>query len=132
MDVVHKVTIRGAHVQTCRACLRAHVPTFLVCLSALVSACLACLRAHVPTCFACSRGNVPCMLCVPTCSRAITTNDKNKFSITCFPYILWLFFAFFLWNKTVVNSCISLTSQKSLTCAMTNFVQWNGLIFVWA
>ena len=122
--------------------LRVHMPTCLACSRAQVPTCIACSRAHVPTCLACSRVNVscvstclrtnlPCVLCVSTCSRVITTNDKGKSSITCFPYILRLFFIFFLWNKTVAHSCISLTSQKSLTGAVTNFVQWNGLSFVW-
>ena len=34
--------------------------------------------------------------------------------------------------KTVVHSCISLTSQKPLMGAMANFVQWYGLIFVFS
>ena len=106
------------YVLTCQRALRAHV---LMCQHVL--------RAHVPTFLACSRAN---MSCVPTCSRAITTNNKDKFSITCFPYTFWWFFVFFLWNETVALSCIFLTSQKPLTGAMTNFVQWNGLIFVWA
>ena len=62
----------------------------------------------------------------------------------------YIFFVFFLWNKSiyekytanrnvsiniyfenlVVYSFISFTRGKSLTCAMTNFVQQNGLIFV--
>ena len=110
-----------AHVLTCQHVLRAHVPTFL-----------ACSRANVSCVSTCSRTSLPCALCVPTCSRAITTNNKAKFSITCFPYTFWLFFVFFLWNETVALSCIFLTNQKPLTGAMTNFVQWNGLIFVWA
>ena len=83
-----KLRALRTHVPTCLACLRAIVPTCLACLRDHVPKCAACLRTHVPTCLACfawSRANV---LCVPTCSRAITTNNKNKFSITCFPYIL--------------------------------------------
>ena len=114
-----------AHVLKCQRALRAHV---LTCQRAT---CLACSRANVSCVSTCSRTNLPCVLCVSTCSRVITTNDKGKSSITCFPYILRLFFIFFLWNKTVAHSCISLTSQKSLTGAVTNFVQWNGLSFVW-
>ena len=30
------------------------------------------------------RAQVSCVLCLPTFSRAITTTNKNKFSITCF------------------------------------------------
>ena len=117
-----KLRALSAYVPTCLACLRAHVPT---CLRANVPTCLACSRAHVPmcltclcvhvitcSCLACSRVNVPCVLCVATCSRAITANDKYKFSITA------------------VHSCISLTSQNPLTGAMTNFTQRNDLIFV--
>ena len=125
----------------CLTCSHANMPCVLTCSSAKVHCVLMCLRAnvqhalhaHVPTCLACLRAHVPlpCVLCVSTCSRVITTNDKGKSSITCFPYILRLFFIFFLWNKTVAHSCVSLTSQKSLTGAVTNFVQWNGLSFVW-
>ena len=116
------------YVLKCLACLCAHVSMCFTCFRAYVVTCFACLCAHVITCscLACSRVNVTRVLCVPTCSRAITTNDKYKFSITCFLTFLWLFFVFFLWNETVVYSCISLTSQKPLTGAMTNFVQWNG------
>ena len=47
------------------------------------------LRAYVPTCLA-------CFLCyVPTCSHAITTNNKNKFSIICFLYISVLVLSLF-------------------------------------
>ena len=125
-------------VLTCLACSCAHVPCMLMhlaCLGVHVPMCLACSRAHVPcilfsahltTCLACSCANVSCM---PMCSRSITMNNKDKFSIIRFPYILWLFFDFFLWNKIVVYSWISLISQKSLTGAMTNFVQWNRFLF---
>ena len=143
------------YVLTCQRALRvlrAHMPMCLGCLCAHMPTCLACSCAHVPTCLVCLRANVSCvsicwrdyvlmpcvsrvnMSCVPTCSRAITTNDKYKFSTTCFPcfsiVFLWLFFAYFLWNKTAVHSCISPSSQKPLTGAITNFVQWNGLNFV--
>ena len=58
------------------------------------------LRAYVLTCqraLRALRASVPCVLCVATCSRAITTNNNNKFSITCFPYIfvMVLCFCFF-------------------------------------
>ena len=105
-----KLRALWAHVPTRLACSRAHVPTCLMCLSAHVPTSLACSRAHMPTCLACSRALVPkylaclrahktnvrCVLCVPTCSRAITEMTKITFSITCFPYILRLFFVFFL------------------------------------
>ena len=61
--------------------LRGHVPT-----------CIACLRAHVLTCLACLRAHVPC---VSTCSRDIITNNKNKFSITSFPYIFVIILCLF-------------------------------------
>ena len=101
----------GAHVPTCLAYLRTHMPVCLACLRAHIPSCLAYLHAHVSMCFVCShphvpmclaylhanmitfsclkcaRVNVPCVLCVPTCSRAITTNDKRRFSITWFPNI---------------------------------------------
>ena len=92
--------------------LRSHVQTCFPCLSALVPACL---RANVPYVFTCSRANVPCVLTcqrvlgayllmyqralrafgayVPTCSRAITTNNKNNCSI-CFPYIFLIVLCF--------------------------------------
>ena len=100
-----------AYVPTCLVCLRPHVPKCLACLYAHVSTCLACSRSHVPTCLRALRAyvltcqcvlrvfvltwsrayalrvNVPWVLCVPTCPRAITANDKYKFSITCFLYI---------------------------------------------
>ena len=70
-----------AHVLTCLAGLRTYFPTYL-----------ACLCAHVRTCLAFSSTNVLCML---TGSHAITsgynTNNKNKFSITCFPQIFGTF-----------------------------------------
>ena len=137
------LTCSCANVSCMLTCSRAYVPCVLQCSRVSVPCVLTCSRANVSCVLTCSRANVLCVLTrqrilyalrtyVLTCYNYKWPNDKDKFSITCFPYILWLFFAFFLWNKTVVNSCISLTSQKSLTCAMTNFVQWNGLIFVWA
>ena len=99
------------------------------------SAKLRALRVHVPTCLACLRAHVPCVLkcqrvlrafCayVPMCSRAITTNNKKKFSIICFLYIFVIVLSFFsLWNKTVIHCCIALTRRKPVTSAMTDFVQ---------
>ena len=68
-----------AYVLTCLACLHTYVPCMLTCQCALY--------VYVLTC------QHPCMLCMSTSSHAITTNDKDKFSITCFPYIfvIWLF-----------------------------------------
>ena len=76
------------YVPTCLACLRAHVPTCFVSLRLYVSTCLACLHSHVPTCLACLRAQVSC---VSKCSRAITLNNKNKFSMTCFTQIFDIF-----------------------------------------
>ena len=108
---------------TCLACLPAHVPTYLVCLCAHVLTCFACSRAHMPTCLAslhahALRAHVLTYLAWFACLRALTTNNKDKFSI-----IYLIIFCFFLWNKIVAHSCISLTSQKPLTGVMTNFVQ---------
>ena len=104
-QILESANLRALHasVTTCLACPRANVPYVLTCWRALradVPTGLAYLRADVPTClvwlraavsmclgcFACSRANVHCVLCVPTCSRDITTNNKNKFSIASFPY----------------------------------------------
>ena len=96
--------------------LRTYVPTCLLCLPAqhanvlCVPTCLVCLHAHMPTCLACSHTNMSCMLtcscvtvpCMPIGSRAIIINNKNKLLVLCL----------FLWNKTVVHFCISLTRQK--------------------
>ena len=72
------------------------------------SAKLRSLRANVSCVLTCSRANLPCVLFVPTCSRAITTNNKNKFSI-CFPCIFVIVLSFFfLWNKTVIHVALLL------------------------
>ena len=86
-----------AYVLTCQHALHAHVLT-----------CQRALRAYVLTF---SRANMPCVLCVPTCSRAITTNDKDKFSITFFPYIFVIVLCLFpvKWKLLYI-----LTSQKPL------------------
>ena len=61
---------------------------------------------------------------VPTFLGAITTNNKNKFSIICFPYIFVIILSFFfLLNKTVTHCCIALTRRMLLTGAMKNFPQ---------
>ena len=127
-----------AHVFTCQRALRAYM---LTCSRANVPCVPTCPRANVSLVSTCSRANMACVLCVPTCSHAITTNDKGKFSITCFAYkhvlVLIVLFcdcslSFSCEIKTVAHFCVSLTSQKPLMGAMTNIVQWNGLIFVWA
>ena len=68
-----------------------HMRTWFVCLRALVPTCFACLRAYVLTC--------QCVLLafcayVPTCSRDVTTNSKNRFSIICFPDIFVIVLSF--------------------------------------
>ena len=122
-------------VLTCRSALRAYMLTCQLVLRAYVLACLRTLRAYVLTCqrimhltcsrlacFACSRANVPCVLCVPTCSRAITISNKDKFSITCFPYIFVIVLCLFFCEIKLAHSCIFFTNQKPLAGAMTNFV----------
>ena len=76
-----------AYVPTCQGALRAYMLTCQRALCAYVLTCLVCLLPTCLACFACSCANAPCMLCVPMCPHTITTNNKNKFSITCFPYI---------------------------------------------
>ena len=112
--------------------------TCFLCLRALVSRCLACLCAHMPTCLACLRAKVPCVLTysrvsmpfyafrayVPTCSGAITINNKNKLSIICFLYIFVIDLSFlFLLNKNVIHSCIALIRRNPLTGAVIDFVK---------
>ena len=91
------------YVLTCQHTLRAYVLTCLACLRVKVPCVLmyiACLLSNMPCVLMCSRANVLCVLvsCVSTCSRdqvttclaclrAITTCDKDKFSITCFSCI---------------------------------------------
>ena len=134
---------------TCRRALRAQVLTCQRALRTYVPTCLACSCAHVPTCLACSRTNVSCVsTCsrnhVLTCQRAlralrayVLTYYNYKWQREVFNNMFSLHFcdcslSFSFEIKTVVHSCISLTSQKPLMGAMTNFLQWNGLIFVWA
>ena len=79
--------------------LRAHVPTCFACLRVTCSCanvfcvltCLAALRAYVLTCW---RALLAFCAYVPTCSRDVTTNNKNKFSIICFPYIFVIVLSF--------------------------------------
>ena len=135
---------------TCLACLRAYVSTCLAChvltrqraLRAYVLTCQRVLRAYVLTCqralcaymltyIACLRANLPTCLTwfcayVPMCSSAIITNNKNKFSIICFPCIFVIVLSFFfIWNKAVIHFCIALTMRKPLTGAMTDCtIKW--------
>ena len=130
-----------AYVPMRLTCLRAHVPTCFVCSSANVSACLTCSRVNMLCVLTYSCVNV---LCMPKCLRAITSNNKNKFSMTVLLRFLVLFVSFFfLRNKTVyqkyiqqagmslkniyfensvLHSGISLTRRKSLTGAITKLV----------
>ena len=83
------ITCLRAYMLTCLHALCAYV------LRAYVLTCLACLHAYVPCMLTCQRVLYVyvltcqhlCMLCMSTSSHAITTNDQDKFSITCFPYI---------------------------------------------
>ena len=75
-----KLRASGAHVPKCFACLRANVPTCVTCSCAQVPTCLASSRAHVQRCFMCSRAHV-------STSRALTSNNNNKFLMTCFNQI---------------------------------------------
>ena len=120
-----------AHASTRQRALRAYMLTCQRALRAFLLTCHFALRAHVPMFLTCLRGNLSC---VPTCLRALTSNNKNKFSMTCFSSI---------WNKTVYDlksapawmsletsilrfqfyiPAFSLTRQKPLTGAMTNFL----------
>ena len=93
ISLLYHLTICCDKIESAKLCaLRAHVPTYLACLRAYVLTCKRDLRAYVVTCqpavvLTCSRPNMPCLLYVRMCSRAITLNDRDKFSITCFPYI---------------------------------------------
>ena len=68
------------YLLTCQRTLRAYVLTCQRVLCAYVLSCQHFLYAYVPTCF-----------CVLTCSCDITSNNKNKFLITCFRYIFGTF-----------------------------------------
>ena len=95
--------------------LRAYVPMRLTCLRAHVPTCFVCSSANVSVCLTCSRVNMLCVLtyscvnvlCMPKCLRAITSNNKNKFSMTVLLRFLVLFVSFFfLRNKTVYQKYI--------------------------
>ena len=132
-----------AHVPTCSRALCAYVltcphalhPYMLKCLRASCAYVLTCLRAFCAYMLTyqrllraygltCQRALGAFRPYVPTCSRAIATNNKNEVSIIRFTYILVITLSFlFLWNKSVIQFCIALTRCKPLTGAMTNFVQ---------
>ena len=107
------------------------------------------LRAHMPMCLACSCANMSCVsTCscdhVLTCQHALHALRAYVFTYYNYKWQRWVFnnvfplhffycsLSFSCEIKTVVHSCISLTSQKPLTGVMTNFLKWNGLIFGWA
>ena len=140
-----------AYVLTCQRSLRAYVLTCLVCLGVHMPTCLACLSAHIPPCLTCSRGNVLTYLAylhahVPTYLACLLQITKISFLWHVLLRFLTLFRCLFPVKKnnktayekstasknvsrnisfenSVVHSCISLTRQKPLTGAMTNFVQ---------
>ena len=65
-------------------CSRANMFCVLPCSRANVRCVRTCLRVNVSYVLTCLCANAPC---VPTCSRAITLNNKSKFSMTCFTQI---------------------------------------------
>ena len=75
-------------------CSRATVPCVLTCSCANMSCALTCSRANVSCMLTCLHANVPCVL---TCSRVlraqliITSDNKNKLSMTCFTQIFGTF-----------------------------------------
>ena len=85
------------HVLICLSYLRVHVPCVLTYQRVLRAYVLGCqrlllgyvitwrlsFRALVLICFTCSRVNVSCVSSMSTYSRAITVNNKYKFSMTC-------------------------------------------------
>ena len=84
------------------------------------------LRAHPPACPARPTGprtNVPRGLahphanlpCVPTCSSAITSNNKNKISMTFLPRFLVLFLLYFSCEiKLYMKNAIQVETQQTL------------------
>ena len=89
-----------ANVPRMLTSLRANMLSMLICLHAIVPVFLHALCAYLLMCsyalLTCSYANMSCVLMyscvkmsfVPKCSRAITLNNKNKFSVTCFTQIL--------------------------------------------
>ena len=65
---------------------------------------------------------------VPTCVRAINTNNKNKFSVICFLYTFVIAISFFfLWNKTVVHSCV-IVYKKTDECYNEGYNEWQRVV----
>ena len=77
-----------SYVLTYQRALRAHM---LTCQRVLRTYVLTCSRANVPCVLTFSRANVSC---VSTCSHPVTKNNKDKFSITCLPYIFVIVLSF--------------------------------------
>ena len=73
-----------AYVLICWGVLHANVPHVLTCLHGNVASMLMCSCANMPYMLMYSYVNVPCM---SMCSHARTSNNKNKFSMTCFTKI---------------------------------------------
>ena len=115
MDKPHKLNVHKTFL--CRlgrliTSLLNCVPYVLTCQRALRATCL---RADASYVLTCSRVNMLCVLtyscvnvpCMPKCLRAITSNNKNKFSMTVLLRFLVLFVSFFfLRNKTVYQKYI--------------------------
>ena len=121
-NVLCILTCWRANMLCVLACSPVNVLTCLVRLRAPMSCLLQFSHANVScvstrsrlACFACSRANVPYVLCVPTSSRTIATNNKYKFSITCFPYILAIFLCFFSCETKLLHILPFLLPVRSL------------------
>ena len=106
MDKPHKLNVHktflcrlGRLIKSLLNC----VPYVLTCQRALRATCL---RADASYVLTCSCANMLCVLtyscvnvlCMPKCLRAITSNNKNKFSMTVLLRFLVLFVSFFFWE----------------------------------
>ena len=78
-----------AYVLMCPAYLRAHMPCMLMCSCAYMPCVLTCSCANMPRILTCSRAQRGYVLTCQCALRAyvLTSYNKNKFSITNFPYI---------------------------------------------
>ena len=91
-----------ANVPTCPRALCAYVlrcpralhPYMLKCLHVSCAYMLTCQRVLRAYGLTCQRALRAFRAYVPTCSGAIATNNKNKFSIICFTYILVIALSF--------------------------------------
>ena len=73
---------------------------------------LKCPRTNVPRGLAHPHANLPC---VPTCSSAITSNNKNKISMTYLPRVLVLFLLYFSCEiKLYMKNAIQVETQQTL------------------